>query len=151
MVRFVQGIANSIAMGKEKSVFVGILRIGDSIVIDQVHASTSLKGLCRLICHPGFYEVLAKGLKRKGGITEFDSRGTGDRHEHWGVWRLELDIIWGRGDKQVAKKMAERTSTDREKFRGYRGDNGRLSSTQGKKNRMGYDEVVNTWKEGDPE
>lgn len=136
-------------MGKEKLIFVVVLRYRGSIHEDRVFVSTTLRGVCR---NSGLeYKRMAKRWERRGKmelIGESNFQGLDERT--WYMTQVGLDVVYGRGDKEFGRRQAEKRSEGGQAFRGYKGGDGRLHPAKGKKLMLG-DEPVNTWKEGDPE
>lgn len=126
-------------MNKRNTVFVGISLIYVQDIFNDVEVATTLKGLCRVIKVK--YEATAKAWKRKGSDIEIDvMTGNGSR---WRIVEKDVDTVWGRGGVENFKK-------NNGGFRGFKGDDGRLAEKPAK-DRMGFNEVINTWKEGDEE
>lgn len=129
-------------MNKKNTVFVGISLIYVQDIFSDVKVATTLSGLCRVMNVN--YGRTQRAWYRKGkdeSIDVWDNRIT----TRWRVFEKEVDVIWNRGNPDFGKKIKTGGA-----MRGYKGNDGRLHQTP-EKNRMGYDEVVNTWKEGDPE
>lgn len=134
---------DGILMNKRNTVFVGISLIYVQDIFDGVEIATTLSGLCRMMGVN--YGAVRRTWSRRGtdeSIDVWDNRIT----KRWRVFEKAADTTWRKGNPEFGKKI----KAGKGGFLGMKGGDGRLHAKAGK-NRMGYDEVVNSWKEGDPE